>query len=307
VLAQPRPVLRWVVPPPWLRPYVERIWSWTAPAGTTVPAVLPGVGAEAFVHVGAPFAVRELDGALRRLPPAHLLCLRGRSASFVAEQPVAFVSVRFRVGALRHFTQVPPDDLNDQFASLGDVLGRSAATLPERVHDRAGRLDDDAAFRRAVGVVVGALREALAERSVWVDRVLARLYYRAGDESVADAASATGTSMRAMQRAVRSATGLSPKQLQRLARFHHVARRVFVDGGDVLGAALDGGYYDQAHFIREARSLTGRTPGALFTEAPHFYNPRLSSRPEDRSGTSGSDRGSERRWVTERRRPARSW
>lgn len=293
--ALPPPVSRWVAPPAWLAPYVDRFWSWTAPAGTTVPAVLPGVGAEAFVHVGAPFVVRELDGSRHSLPAGHLLCLRGRSVAFEADGPVAFVAVRFRVGALRHVSEVPLADLNDQFPSLAEALGPAAAALPERVHDVAGGLADDAAFRRAVVVVAGVLRSALVDPPPLdaTDRALARLYYGAGRESIADAAAAVDMSVRTLERAVGAATGLGPKRLQRLARLHHVARRVLVDRVDPLGAALDGGYYDQAHFITEARALTGRTPGALLGGVTHFYNPRAAHRPDPGRGPGGPDRGSE--------------
>lgn len=292
---EPRPVRRWVAPPDWLAPHVERIWSWTAPAGTTVPAVLPGVGAEAFWHVGTPFAVRELDGSGATLPQAHLLCLRGRSVSFVAAEPVAFVAVRFRVGALRRMTDVPVRELDDRFVPLTDVFGPGLATLPERVHDAAGDLADDAAFRRAVDVVLGALRPALAEAPTRTaaDRALTRLYYGAGRESVVQAASAVGMSVRTMERVVTAAVGLGPKRVQRLARLHHVARRVFVEGVDPLAAALDRGFYDQSHVIAEARALTGRTPSALFAGVTHFYNPRLPARPHDGRGPDGPGRGQE--------------
>ncbi len=291
------PVRRWRSAPPDLRPYVDRVWAWRAPAGTVVPAVLPGTGAEVFVHVGAPFVALELDGTERLLPAAHLLCLRSRSVAFRADGPLVFVAARLRTGALRHVTAVPPAELGDRFVALDDVLGPAGAALPERVHD-AGDLMTDAGLDRAADAMVAVLRAALAEHAApgRVDAVLARLYRRAGLETVAATAAAAGVSVRTLERAVRSATGLGPKRVQRIARLHHVARAVLVDGVSPLDAALSRGFVDQAHLIRDARDLTGRTPGALFAGATHFYNPRL--RPTQEAGPRTSGDHGEERWRT---------
>lgn len=60
-----------------------------------------------------------------------------------------------------------------------------------------------------------------------------------------------------------SEIGLPPKTLARILRFARVLRRL--DGADRPAwaeIALDCGYYDQAHLIRDFRQFAGTTPAA---------------------------------------------
>jgi AraC-like DNA-binding protein len=67
--------------------------------------------------------------------------------------------------------------------------------------------------------------------------------------------------------------GLTPKAFCRVRRFQRVLqavhRRKSVDWAQV---ALDGGYYDQAHFIHDFRGFSGITPAAYLTLATEHLN-----------------------------------
>ena len=297
---------RFVTPPPPLRRYVDRIWSWTAGPDADLPVALPGTGAELFLHTAAPFTAVDPHGRRTRLATGHVLCPRNRPVVLTSDGPVGFVAVRFRVGALRHFTQVPLPDVHDQLVPGDEVFGPEARTLPERL---AAFPDDAVGFRSRASLVARWLLTTLERhgtarrpREQLVDAAASRLYYRAGHESVAQTARALAVSPRQLTRLVGGAVGMTPKRLQRLARFHHVTRRLLVERRtDLLRVACDGGYYDQAHFIHEVTALTGLTPRTLFTPAvyrSHFYNPRLPDRE--------SIDGSPATWPDPRRR-RRTW
>jgi AraC-like DNA-binding protein len=67
--------------------------------------------------------------------------------------------------------------------------------------------------------------------------------------------------------------GLTPKAFCRVRRFQRVLqavhRRKSVDWAQV---ALDGGYYDQAHFIHDFRGFSGITPAAYLALATEHLN-----------------------------------
>ncbi|HTD93876.1 MAG TPA: helix-turn-helix domain-containing protein, partial [Chitinophagaceae bacterium] len=71
---------------------------------------------------------------------------------------------------------------------------------------------------------------------------------------------------RKMERRFRSAIGLSPKQLSRAVRLQAAIRllagRKFSSLTDL---ALESGYFDQAHFIKDFREFTGRSPKSFFS------------------------------------------
>jgi AraC-like DNA-binding protein len=71
--------------------------------------------------------------------------------------------------------------------------------------------------------------------------------------TVRDAARTAGYSTRQLSRIVRERTGFTPRDLIRIGKMHRVIRDVSSD--DYLDE-----YYDQPHFIREFKRITGYTP-----------------------------------------------
>ena len=68
-----------------------------------------------------------------------------------------------------------------------------------------------------------------------------------------------GWSRRHLAATVRQELGMAPKPLARLLRFEGALQRLRA-GADLADAALDSGYYDQAHFNRDFRAFAGVTP-----------------------------------------------
>jgi len=74
---------------------------------------------------------------------------------------------------------------------------------------------------------------------------------------------ATGIEVRALQRLFREYVGVSPKWTINRYRLHEALERIAAgEAVDWSALALDLGYFDQAHFIRDFRRLVGVSPGA---------------------------------------------
>jgi AraC-like DNA-binding protein len=69
---------------------------------------------------------------------------------------------------------------------------------------------------------------------------------------------------RTLARLCHRAFGFSPKQLLRRQRFLRTLAQIGDRLDQPLATLLDGGYYDQSHFIREFRAYMGMTPLAYF-------------------------------------------
>jgi AraC-like DNA-binding protein len=73
-----------------------------------------------------------------------------------------------------------------------------------------------------------------------------------------------GVSGRTLQRIFHKHVGLSPKQFARIARFRRALKLMKRYPDIELGRiGITAGYYDQSHFIREFRLLSGFTPDAV--------------------------------------------
>jgi AraC-like DNA-binding protein len=78
-----------------------------------------------------------------------------------------------------------------------------------------------------------------------------------------EVAASLGWSPRRLRARVRALTGLSPRELHRLARLQRLLRRVAALPDEPWAErAFAVGYADQAHLCREFRALTGLTPTA---------------------------------------------
>ena len=66
-------------------------------------------------------------------------------------------------------------------------------------------------------------------------------------------------SLRTLQYHFQQNIGINTKEYQRMIRFRKISEKIRNDE-KITQAALDSGYYDQAHFNREFKSITLKSP-----------------------------------------------
>jgi AraC-like DNA-binding protein len=131
------------------------------------------------------------------------------------------------------------------------------------------QLAECATTAQRVAIVERFLRPL--EPSDKAEKAIARLTH--GDLSVDAAALDSGISARQLRRVCLERSGVSPKYLTRILRFRRAAERIHGVGPGVIHPnwaefAVDCGYFDQAHFIREFEEFAGCTPGRYLQSLP---------------------------------------
>jgi AraC-like DNA-binding protein len=258
----------YALPPP-LAAFVECVWFLRTerPAPDAGPdPIFPDGCLEAIVHLRSR-ARSSREGRPATLQPAAFL-LAPAGAPLLLEPLGALetMGIRFRPGAAGPFLPCGVDALGSGEVALRDVFGRGAEVLAERLRDAASdeaRVDLAGEFllvrlatRRHLPEVSGSVREA-------VRRLLARPRV-----SIAELARTEGWSVRRLERRFLAETGLAPARLRRVIRFQRVFRAMSGPGADWVSVALDCGYADQPHLVREFREFTGSTPEAFRTAPP---------------------------------------
>lgn len=90
------------------------------------------------------------------------------------------------------------------------------------------------------------------------------IYQHRGDVKISELAERLQISHRQLGRKFSTWIGMSPKTFSRIIRFQNVLKMLpKYSTKEFLSIALDGGYYDQPHFIHEFNSLYGLPPGKL--------------------------------------------
>src|SRR5262245_37805520 len=98
-----------------------------------------------------------------------------------------------------------------------------------------------------------------------------------GRMPVRDLERQTGYSRRYLDRLFQQHVGLSPKVLAEIFRFQSFYRKWAVGASfDLLKAQLYDHYYDQAHFTREFKRMTGHPPQKFMRDVPNEFGRRLA-------------------------------
>jgi transcriptional regulator GlxA family with amidase domain len=94
-------------------------------------------------------------------------------------------------------------------------------------------------------------------------------------------AKAMCVSPRTLQRRFTVHVGISPKLLARIRRFQRVLSAWREDPGSLARVAVECGYFDQSHLIRDFRDFAGAAPAAFLANQPEFTQLFLpTKRPE---------------------------
>jgi AraC-like DNA-binding protein len=252
---------------PELRRHVECVWTVTDgdPAPGPVDAIVPDACMELIVHVGAPFRQWRDGGAEAEAQSRSVLVGQIRRPLLVQSGgPVATVGLRFRPGGARPFFRLDLHEIAGRVVPLADLCGAAAAALEERL---AGTAPPEA---WSAAVQAWLLGRAGGPEDAVVDAIVREILARGGAVRVGDLCRQAGLSQRQLARRFQSAVGLGPKAVSRIVRVQAVLRAVARRPTSWIQVALDHGYADQAHLIRDFVEITGRTPPALREEETPF-------------------------------------
>jgi AraC-like DNA-binding protein len=174
------------------------------------------------------------------------------------------VGTKFRPGAFAAFVDIPMSRLVERSVTVEEAFGASGARLQREVAGLADDADQVAAVERFIAARMPADDDGFALVSAIVADML-RLPPGARVEEVAER---HGLSERTLQRLFRRYVGLGPKWVLQRYRLHEALEQIDAAGNpDWSRFALDLGYYDQAHFLRDFRAVAGRSPARYAAEA----------------------------------------
>lgn len=156
-------------------------------------------------------------------------------------------------------------------ALIQDAFLDASQVLPDhgmRLVDAVANAPDDAERRRIVDAFMAAHATALGT-SPWMQ--LRRMGVNIG---LRIAGRLLGVGLRQTQRLARREGGMNVPGLSRLWRGERSLRKVreALDRGQAVNwaaHAIDAGYADQSHLVRECKEISGRTPTQIAQQAKH--------------------------------------
>lgn len=266
-------------PPPAAARYVRCLWTLRdSTAGTiqeqekenandeeTGDAALPDGSPELIINLGAPFEYVAADGTRIRQPRAFLVGQITRPFVVQPTGTVDLIAVRFEA----YGATLVCDDL----APLTDSWAPIEALATTGVVELARALEEDTTAEGRVQLTDAWLERLLRERPPADPRVVAAVSaIRAshGAENLEALADSLSLSPRTLQRLFARQVGISPKLLARIVRFQRVLRAWRANPRTFARVAVESGYFDQSHLVRDFRDFAGAPPAGLLAALPSF-------------------------------------
>ena len=255
---------REIKPTEGLRPFVECFWtleSGPSESGGSAAApperILPDGCVELILNFGDRF-YQHVDGR-HQVQPRNFIV--GQMTGPILISPsgsVELLGIRFQPGGTRPFFAPPADEITDTVTDLGSFAARFERDLVEVCAKHRTLADRIAAIDAFLCARVDSdcdLRLIKLATSIIDCRGLVSV-----DQLAADA----GVSNRQLERRFLREVGIGPKLLARIVRFQQVFRAVEQCDSAWATVAVECGYYDQAHLIRDFNQFAHQTPAVLF-------------------------------------------
>ena len=254
-------IFKFYKPEPPLSKFVDNFWLCEGyDAQNTTERILPTGTLELVINLRKNelrFYDAEHSENCSRFSGAVVSGAHGRGLMPETAEEVCIIGVHFKPGGAFPFLGLPAGDLADTHVDLETIWGLPADRLRERLceartsAERFQLLEEALLSRLCYGV----------EQHYAVSAALEMFWKNRAGPTVREAAKYLGLSQRRFIQVFKSEVGMTPKLFSRIQRFQQT-RTVMQQNASPNWAtlALDLGYFDQSHMIREFLEFSGLSP-----------------------------------------------
>jgi AraC-like DNA-binding protein len=202
----------------------------------------------------------------------------GASGRGFAPEPAGetfIIGVHFKPGGAFPFLGLPVGELVDTHVDLETLWGAPAGRLRERLCETRTPAQG---FELLQEALLSRLREGV-EQHYAVSAALEMFGKNQAAPRVREAAKYLGLSQRWFIRVFKAEVGIGPKLFSRIQRFQQA--RTFIQRNPSINwadLAVDLGYFDQSHFIREFVEFSGLSPTDYINRQKSSIESRIRTR-----------------------------
>ena len=184
------------------------------------------------------------------------------SQRYVGKEFVLF-QVVFQPGGLFRMTGIPNHELTNQYFDAESVFGKEIILVNQRLNSTAN-------FEEMKQIIEGFLI-GLASKSKYqshpIDTVGILMLGEKNNYSLDWLAKESCLSNKQFERNFNERIGINPKYFARIIRFDRAFRfKNAFPNKDWLSIALECGYYDYQHLVRDYKEFTGMTPANFYMQ-----------------------------------------
>ncbi|SHF41789.1 transcriptional regulator, AraC family [Fodinibius roseus] len=241
--------------------YVKFIWiSDNYTPASSRERLLPNGSSQLIINMGHQ-KFRHFDTAdsptEKEYDPAVITGIHTHNIFLDSHSRISTIGAVFRPGALSALFNTPAHAFTNDVISLQDLVGSQVPALRERLIETASA----EAQCKLLETFLSRRLDTSFQPNPAVIYSVAQLNNKNGTPRIAEIRDKIGYSRRHFSGLFKQIVGITPKQYAKIRRFQHTLtlmhQRNIRDWAEV---ALAGGYYDQPHFNRDFKRLSGISP-----------------------------------------------
>ena len=247
-----------------LSDYIDRFWQLSANELSQVgptETIIPDGCTELIINWGDAFERKNTSGTYHRQDPSFLVGQIQQGLQIRSTGTIGLFAIRFKSNGLYPFFHGSMHELTGHDLPLERIFPQNGSFLEDAI------LAADSFEERQIiaeHFLLAKQGRAFGTQPI-LDEAVRQIRQASGQLTMRDLADDLGASQRQLERYFKRCIGLSAKQYARIVKFQHTLSTL--ESGVVQNwaqLALEGGYYDQAHFIHEFKHFTGQSPRHFF-------------------------------------------
>lgn len=246
-----------------LTPLIKCYWTLEIPKEETPEkqTIVPDGCMEMIFHYGDLYRQYTENGKSIIQPKCFVIGQLTRPLEIEPTGETGIFSVRFHPNGFLPFATIPIKEMENTAVSLENHFGKDGQEIEQKILAATSTSE-------RIKLIETFLLDRLTDTET-IDRIVKStvetIVTANGQLSVDELSKQTNINRRQLERKFSSAIGLSPKQLSKTIRLQATLKMLLHKKVTSLTAlAYENDYYDQAHFIKDFKDLTGFTPKEFY-------------------------------------------
>ncbi len=252
-----------------LRPYVELYWegSFNADAdGRMSMQMVPNGCLELIFHLNDLHCDLEADNTWSQSPDYMIIGLYTKPYEVRFKNFVKVFSIRFKPEGVYNIFGVPASELKDSHQDMALIMGNL-------FRDFSNRLKEEKSVISMIRRTEQYLLKNLMDRKIELNYInfAAELIRNTKGVKIENLPGQVCISQRQLEREFKNKVGISPKHYLRIIRINEVLRLLNDKQAiNLTSVSYHCGYFDQAHFIKDFKNITGEKPSIFVRDKGQF-------------------------------------